>query len=205
VKKKSNEYEGMYGYESKTPFVKNIFYSRLETAMKFGSITNDSRILDIGCRTGVLLKMIRNYNKLCECYGIDTEAYTFSNISIENCTLKDADVLNMPFTDGFFDTVFALDVLEHVEDLNKAIDEIKRVLKPKGFFVLSGPTETWFYKFCRSLYRKKVISQEEVGHIYSVHDIEKRFEKNNFKLIELKRLPSLPILELFRITKFQKL
>lgn len=195
----------MPGYLSKTPFIKNIFHSRLETAMKFGSITNDSRILDIGCRTGVLLKMIRNHNKLCKCYGIDKEVYTFSNISIENCILNGADVLNMPFTDGCFDTVFALDILEHIEDLNQAIDEIKRVLKPKGFFILSGPTETWFYKFGRFLFLKKIISQNEIGHIYSVYDIEKKFEKNNFKLIELKRIPSLPILELFRITKFKKL
>ena len=177
MKNKSNDYGGMPGYQSKTPFVKNIFHSRLETAMKFGSITNDSRILDIGCRTGVLLKMIRNHNKLCECYGIDKEGWSFANTSIENCILKGADVIDMPFTDGFFDTLFSLDTLEHVEDLDQAIAEIKRILKPNGFFILSGPTETWFYKFCRFLWLGRF---HESGHIYSVKDIEKKFEKNNF-------------------------
>jgi len=200
----SDDYWEMPGYQSKTPFVKNIFHSRLETAMKFGSINDDSRILDIGCYKGILIKMIRKRNKLCECYGIDNNPAFFSNLKIEKCSLKVADVINMPFPDGFFDAIFALDVLEHVEDLNKAIDEINRVLKPNGFFILSGPTETLFYKFCRFLWLKKAITQDDVGHIYSVYDIEKKFEKNNFKLIELKRFPNRPLPELFRITKFKK-
>ena len=199
-KNENDEYKEMPGYQSKIPFVKNIFQSRLKTALKFASITNDSRILDIGCHRGLLLKVIRDHNDLCECHGIDVNPKWLQN-KIEKCTLQVADVTNLPFPDGHFDAIFVLDVLEHVEKLDQALNEIKRVLKTNGLAVLSGPTETWFYKFCRILWLRRLhVSQ----HIYTIYDIEKKFEKNNFQLIAQKRFPEPPLPELFRVSNFKK-
>jgi len=41
---------------------------------------------------------------------------------------------NLPFQDNSFDVVFCCDVLEHVNDLEKAIHEVARVIKPGGMF-----------------------------------------------------------------------
>lgn len=42
---------------------------------------------------------------------------------------------NMPFDDNFFDVVITLNAIDHVDDLEKTAMEIKRVLKPEGFFI----------------------------------------------------------------------
>jgi 2-polyprenyl-3-methyl-5-hydroxy-6-metoxy-1,4-benzoquinol methylase len=44
---------------------------------------------------------------------------------------------NIPFPDGHFDVVACLNALDHVDDLNATIREIKRVSKPGGTFLLS--------------------------------------------------------------------
>ena len=49
------------------------------------------------------------------------------------------DIQNMPFTDGEFDVVICNHVLEHVEDDNKAMSEILRVLKTGGFAIMHVP------------------------------------------------------------------
>ena len=49
------------------------------------------------------------------------------------------DVCDMPFPDNNFDSVFLMEVLEHVHSPHKAISEIYRVLKPGGILVFSVP------------------------------------------------------------------
>jgi SAM-dependent methyltransferase len=48
--------------------------------------------------------------------------------------IKQAAPYNMPFNDASFDFVSCCDVLEHVDETNKTISEISRVLKPDGLF-----------------------------------------------------------------------
>ena len=190
-------------YEVKTPLVQKLFKTRIKSAMELASVKDDDIVLDVGCHTGYLLKLIHYLNPSPRLYGIDNHPYGPSTTKIENCELKVADVRKIPFESKYFDVVFTLDVLEHVEDdLDAAIKEINRVLKPAGIAILSGPTENWFYRLCRFFYIGKF---RYAGHKRTVYDIEKAFESNGFKLIEKKLLPGFPFPELFRITKFKKI
>ena len=49
------------------------------------------------------------------------------------------DLLKLPFPDATYDFVFASHVLEHIQDDEQAISEVRRVLKPKGIAVLPVP------------------------------------------------------------------
>jgi len=48
----------------------------------------------------------------------------------------------LPFTDGSFDVVVCLEVLEHVSAPSRVVAEASRVLRPGGVFVFSGPNRT---------------------------------------------------------------
>lgn len=50
-----------------------------------------------------------------------------------------ADLLNLPFGDQSYDFLFASHVLEHIENDQKALSEIRRVLKPGGIAILPVP------------------------------------------------------------------
>ncbi len=52
-----------------------------------------------------------------------------------------ADICDLPFQDNSFDMVFANHVLEHIEDDNKAMHELFRVLKPGGMGIFQIPQE----------------------------------------------------------------
>lgn len=51
------------------------------------------------------------------------------------------DAENLPFTDETFDFVYLVGVLHHLEDQKKALEEISRVLKPRGQVFVSEPTK----------------------------------------------------------------
>jgi len=52
-----------------------------------------------------------------------------------------ADILDLPFEDNSFDIIFCNHVLEHIEDDNKAMQELYRVLKPGGFGIFQIPQD----------------------------------------------------------------
>jgi len=200
-------------YDSKCFLVKNLYWERIKTAINFAQIKDEHVLLDIGCHEGQFFKIVRKSNKICTCYGIDIEP-AVENLNIENCKFKVADVKDLPFEDNYFDVVFALSTLEHIEDLDVVIKEIKRVLKPKGSVILSSPTESWFYHLCRFLLfgvSKKNAYHDKPGfrhkvdfHFQNAYGVEKKFKENGFIQILQKSLPGFPVPELHRIVKFQK-
>lgn len=191
-------------FESTTPFVTKIFRNRLEIALALAQLKDDLTILDVGSSYGYFIMMIHSLYPSCKCYGIDNDPDWVGRPAefIPNCTFKVANAANMPFKNEYFDVVFALDVIEHIRNIDPVIKEIHRVLKPNGLAILSGPTESWFYKFCRYMWTRQ---WDLPGHIHDVQEIEKKYESNGFQLIKRKSLPGIPLPELFRISKYKKL
>ncbi len=98
------------------------------------------KILDVGCGAGFLsneLAQIGNAAQI-QVTGIDlsldslTVAKKFDSTSTVNYV--EANAMRLPFENGQFDIVTAMDFLEHVEDPQAVIAEISRVLKPGGLF-----------------------------------------------------------------------
>lgn len=82
-------------------------------------------------------------------------------LKIKSAEFKQADVYRLPFPDGQFDLVTCLEVLEHLENYEKALQEIKRVAKK--YVILSVPHEPWFQisNFLRGKYLKTLGNHPE--------------------------------------------
>ena len=55
-----------------------------------------------------------------------------------NCDIR-LDIIDMNFEDNFFDVIICIHVLEHIEDDQKAMSELFRVLKPERIAILQVP------------------------------------------------------------------
>ena len=72
-------------------------------------------------------------------YQREAAAYVTADFLRIDCDLK-LDMSSMPqIANEQFDAVIALDVLEHVPDYQRALEEIHRVLSPEGFAILTVP------------------------------------------------------------------
>lgn len=95
------------------------------------------RILDVGCGTGANLELLGQYG---EAEGVDVsiDALQFCRArGLENVRQGEAEKL--PYEDGAFDLVTALDVVEHLDDDLAGLREMRRVLRPGGRALLFVP------------------------------------------------------------------
>ena len=97
-----------------------------------------ARILDVGCGTGANLLMLAKYGD-AEGVDLSEDALAFCRErGLENVKLGAAEKL--PYEDGTFDLVTALDVVEHLDDDLGGLSEMRRVLRPGGRVLLFVPT-----------------------------------------------------------------
>lgn len=104
-------------------------------------VTATTRVLDVGCGHGDLLRDI--YARTPDSYGLEPDLLALrKNTIIRHVVNGMADQL--PFADGFFDLVVAAWVLEHLAQPRQAFGEICRVLKPGGQVIFLTPN-AWNY------------------------------------------------------------
>lgn len=65
--------------------------------------------------------------------GLQTGSWDFSQIDIVS------DIIDIPEPDGSFDAVLCTEVLEHLPDPVRALDEMARLLRPGGTFIITAP------------------------------------------------------------------
>ena len=98
------------------------------------SIHQPSKILEIGAGNGKNMEHIQN-NTSCEIQGVDY-CENFVNIcKTKNLQCTNADSKHLPFVKNSFDYVMCIAMFHHLlteEDQTQSMNEILRVLKPKG-------------------------------------------------------------------------
>lgn len=105
---------------------------------RIGRYKDTGRLLDIGCASGFLLDEARR--RKWKVYGIEISkwAATYAkerlNLNVIRGTVEDA-----AFSDGYFDVIVMLDILEHLPDPKYTLQEARRVLKEDGVLYISTP------------------------------------------------------------------
>ncbi len=94
-------------------------------------------IVDIGCGSGYVLRQIYK-NGYKNILGVDLVPKTINN----DFKIEAGNIENLPFPDSFFDTVICNHTLEHVLDLPKAINELKRIAKKK--LIITVPCQRYY-------------------------------------------------------------
>ena len=96
-------------------------------------------IFDVGCGPGYFLREAKRWFPAAKVTGLDYEIALLDWVNLPDATLVQGSAESLPFADNSFDVVSCLQVLEHLKDPDKAISELKRVLKPGGFVCVATP------------------------------------------------------------------
>jgi ubiquinone/menaquinone biosynthesis C-methylase UbiE len=98
-------------------------------------------VLDIACGEGYGSRLL-SQNALAVT-GVDIDAATIDHAAkkytARNLSFVKGDIVNIPFEAASFDVVVSFETLEHTDQHQKALSEIKRVLRPGGILLISTP------------------------------------------------------------------
>lgn len=141
-------------------------WSRVFTAQKLLSGMQGNSALDFGSGLGVSLPYLtKNYKRVVAC-ELDIEVTEFMVRKLGLGSVELVRNISECKPDHWFDTIVALDVLEHVENLPAVFQSFRSVTANDGIWIISGPTETLFYKLAR-----KIARTCGKGHVRTVYDV----------------------------------
>jgi SAM-dependent methyltransferase len=144
-------------------------------------------ILDLGCGHGQFSNYLSK-TKNVTVFGVDIDAGNIErckrNAISTNQKFLIAEGKQLPFEDHFFDEIHAYEVLEHVDDLNSVMAELRRVLKKGGMLHISVPLGASE----RILLRHNPDYFNQVGHrrFFDKIDLMNLVEKYDFSAISYK-------------------
>jgi SAM-dependent methyltransferase len=133
---------------------------------------NDKKILDVGCGMGLMLDALQEYGTV---YGLDMEeeAVEYCNQVLAEQGKAPNVVIgslpdHVPFQEGMFDYIFALDIIEHVKNDTAALNKLYSLLKEDGKLLITVPAlmSMWSYN-------------DELNHHYRRYEKDELLEKLN--------------------------
>jgi 2-polyprenyl-3-methyl-5-hydroxy-6-metoxy-1,4-benzoquinol methylase len=163
------------------------------------------KVLDIGCAGGFLARALGNkWNG--ELIGIEKDPSWISSEGLKgykkiywiDLEKKDiSQVLGKKHKN--FDAIVAADILEHLKKPEKILEEIKKVLRPRGYLIVSLPNANYLpVLIIRLIFPNFRMSKGPLDrthkHFYNLRSAKKILQNNNFNVVKTQTTP--PPLEL---------
>lgn len=139
-------------------------------------IKKKESVLEIGCSSGWLIDDLQKKFKKINYIGSDVIINPIKKLSKKypNIPFLKFDILQNPLKKLKFDNVVMLNVLEHIEDDTLAIQQVFKLLKKNGKFLIEVPANQFLY----DNYDKQLKHFRR----YGMSDLVKKLKKNGFKI-----------------------
>ncbi len=121
----------LYIHSQRTLFTKYYAQKQLMAIRKMKSYYQNKIVLDVGCGSGILYKILQPHVKeiyLCDIKGKPK----FSSNNFQIC-----DATYLPYKANTFDSIYLLGVIEHTSDPMKVFQSCMKVLQPSGHLLIS--------------------------------------------------------------------
>lgn len=157
--------------------------SNLRFLQETNQISYQTKILEIGSGNGSLLNYL--YRRGYDILGIEINESRLeeSKNIYGDLPLNIVKSEKLPFPDNYFDVVISFDVFEHILDSDKHLQEVRRVLKNKGFYLLQTPNKWTNVIFETIRWKSFTKWQKEHCSLHNYWEIISRFNKNGFEVV----------------------
>jgi ubiquinone/menaquinone biosynthesis C-methylase UbiE len=160
--------------------------------------------LDVGSASGYFISQVSKKFPDKKYYGVDVyqKAVDYGKKIYPNIDFRLANADKLPFKDNMFDTVLFYETIEHVEDPEKCLKEIKRVLKKDGNLIVAMDSGNWMFRVVWFVWEKTKGRVWQGAHLHPFYhkDLEKLIKESGFK-IKKKMFTHLGMEVVFLLTK----
>ena len=167
-----NKFESWYNDLASSRFSNAFTYGRSKIDRMvdelFESMPRGGKFLDVGCGTGEHLKRAMDHG--LKAYGVEPAPAMreAARRNVSGAVVEDGVATKLPFPDAQFDVVIMIEVLRylHHSDVEKALSEARRVLKPGGTLLVTLVNRLaldGFYLFQRG---RQMLSRDKYNEIH---------------------------------------
>ncbi len=129
---------------------------------------SDGLVLDAGAGEGRHKGLVKNRKYIAIDAAWGDEKWNYSNLDVIG------DLAKLPFSSGIFDCILCIQVLEHVKEPQKVLNELFRTIKQGGFICLTAPQGAGVHQPPNDYFR------------YTNYGLTYLLEKAGFEIIELR-------------------
>lgn len=139
--------------------------------------TSAKEVLDLGCGSGALLKQVYDEDHTRSLYGLDLSEQMLSIAKErmkDHAQLTHGDAHQLPYGDESFDLIYCNDSFHHYPNPMKVIQEVHRVLRPEGLFLIGECYQPCVTRLIMNLFFR--FSKEGDVHMYNEKEFQLLFE-----------------------------
>ena len=132
-------------------------------------------IIDLGTADARMLDAIHQKYQEAYCIGVEynKDLIEFAKAKFSYLEIIQGDVQSLDFSNNSFDVAIAAAVIEHISDPLKMMNEVKRILRPGGIFILTSPDPFWEHLAVLVGHLKKG-QHQIVMNLTQLHDLASR-------------------------------
>jgi len=176
-----------FNNDTYTDVKKHITPSKRQIIMA-GYVGKNKKVLDLGCGSGQFVKFLNKRNNQAE--GVEISKKVAKIGQGQGLKIKITDLHHtFPYNKDTFHAVTAGEIIEHIYDTDFFLKEIKRILKPNGFLILSTPNIATIGRRLMLLFGINPLIETSLtqgsGHIryFTEISLKELLEKHGFKII----------------------
>jgi len=154
------------------------------------------KILDIGCGSGELGRLLKAKGHLVYGIEIDKKSYLLSKRKLDKVLLGDISTMTIPKNFRNFDYIIFADVLEHLVNPPAVLEKVKPLLKKEGFVLISVPNiANWVMRlkllFGIFNYSNSGLLDKTHLRFFTLKSLKRLINSAGYKIIKLDFYPNL--------------
>jgi ubiquinone/menaquinone biosynthesis C-methylase UbiE len=155
---------------------------RIQVMSEYVDIRSDDVILDIGGNTGKVTEAYSNNCKEVIVLEPKRNVVEYGKSRRPNIKFVEGEAENIPLPDAYFDKVVASASFHHFSDHDKALEEMKRVLKPDGKIIIleidPNTRRGERLKFCETVFHTG-------AKLYQPAQLSKKIQAHNLEVLSI--------------------
>jgi len=190
--------QGLPSYTNPNPLMRWLTWRRVEVVLSaIAAQIPLQNVLDFGCGYGVFIPyLIANSENTVAFDPMIAELQALGDAAGWQRITYESNLAQIAPMKNRFDLILAIEVLEHIDDLDETVKIFYQLLHGKGNLLVAGPTENYLYKMGR-----KLAGYSGDYHVRNIFDIRAVLEKHFRVQKTATIIPGLPFYEVYRCTK----
>ena len=161
-----DDFAGWYERERHLPYHRMLDDLEVEAVERYG---RDRDVLEVGCGTGLILDRVARFARSAR--GIDLSGGMLAKAAQRGLSVAQASATELPIATASVDVAYSFKVLAHIPDIQGAMREMARVVRPGGWVLAEFYNARSIRRLVKAIKPPSAVSEQTNDeHVYTRYD-----------------------------------